>query len=401
VQTRKQLSDFPGFAAGGLIIIGEIRLKSGDFSGAEKAFQQAHELGRDPQPGLALLRLAEGKHEIARELINAALDNDSLLTLERARLLPAQVEIALALDELDTAAGAVEELERIADQYQSPVLHATAAQASGMLALAKGNIDDSEDQMLRAYKLWAEEDVPYEAALARVQLGLAYQKRGAQELARLEFQAAQRMFSKLGAARDLAVTTSLLGEEVEQSAKRVVRTMMFTDIVGSTSLIEAIGDEAWNHLVRWHDQTLRALFDKRGGTENDHAGDGFFVVFQTTAAAIDCAIDIQQTLHRHRAESGFAPQVRIGIHAAEVTETDESRDSGQGRRRSRPVSRYQSFQPQIREDQGDCRFLRGGDRRLEIFNCLRLLICSPKNLLNSNILYLILHLSFYPLLHIS
>ena len=320
----KELSDFPGFAAGGLIIIGEIRLKSGDFSGAEKAFQQAHELGRDPQPGLALLRLAEGKHEIARELINAALDNDSLLTLERARLLPAQVEIALALDELDTAAGAVEELERIADQYQSPVLHATAAQASGMLALAKGNIDDSEDQMLRAYKLWAEEDVPYEAALARVQLGLAYQKRGAQELARLEFQAAQRMFSKLGAARDLAVTTSLLGEEVEQSAKRVVRTMMFTDIVGSTSLIEAIGDEAWNHLVRWHDQTLRALFDKRGGTENDHAGDGFFVVFQTTAAAIDCAIDIQQTLHRHRAESGFAPQVRIGIHAAEVTETDES-----------------------------------------------------------------------------
>ena len=320
----KELSDFPGFAAGGLIIIGEIRLKSGDFSGAEKAFQQAHELGRDPQPGLALLRLAEGKHEIARELINAALDNDSLLTLERARLLPAQVEIALALDELDTAAGAVEELERIADQYQSPVLHATAAQASGMLALAKGNVDDSEDQMLRAYKLWAEEDVPYETALARVQLGLAYQKRGAQELARLEFQAAQRMFSKLGAARDLAVTTSLLGEEVEQSAKRVVRTMMFTDIVGSTSLIEAIGDEAWNHLVRWHDQTLRALFDKRGGTENDHAGDGFFVVFQTTAAAIDCAIDIQQTLHRHRAESGFAPQVRIGIHAAEVTETDES-----------------------------------------------------------------------------
>jgi class 3 adenylate cyclase len=320
----KELSDFPGFAAGGLIIIGEIRLKSGDFSGAEKAFQQAHELGRDPQPGLALLRLAEGKHEIARELINAALDNDSLLTLERARLLPAQVEIALALDELDTAAGAVEELERIADQYQSPVLHATAAQASGMLALAKGNVDDSEDQMLRAYKLWAEEDVPYEAALARVQLGLAYQKRGAQELARLEFQAAQRMFSKLGAARDLAVTKSLLGEEVEQSAKRVVRTMMFTDIVGSTSLIEAIGDEAWNHLVRWHDQTLRALFDKRGGTENDHAGDGFFVVFQTTAAAIDCAIDIQQTLHRHRAESGFAPQVRIGIHAAEVTETDDS-----------------------------------------------------------------------------
>jgi class 3 adenylate cyclase len=312
----KELSDFPGYAAAGLIIIGEIRLRSGDLSGAEKAFQQAHELGRDPQPGLALLRFAEGKYETARELINFALDNDSLLTLERARLLPAQVEIALALDELDTAAGAVEELERIADQYQSPILCATAARASGMLALARGDADDAEDQMLRAYKLWAEADVPYEAALARVQLGQAYRKRGAQELARLEFQAAHRTLSKLGAERDLAITQSLLGEEVEQSARRVVRAMMFTDIVGSTNLIDAIGDDAWNHLVRWHDQTLRALFATHGGTENDHAGDGFFVVFPSTAAAADCAIDIQQTLHRHRAESGFAPQVRIGIHAA-------------------------------------------------------------------------------------
>jgi class 3 adenylate cyclase len=177
---------------------------------------------------------------------------------------------------------------------------------------------------LRAYKLWAEADVPYEAALARVQLGQAYRKRGAQELARLEFQTAQRTFSKLGAERDLAVTRSLLGEEVEQSARRVVRAMMFTDIVGSTNLIDAIGDDAWNHLVRWHDQTLRSLFATHGGTENDHAGDGFFVVFPTTTAAADCAIDIQKTLHRHRADSGFAPQVRIGIHAAEVTETDES-----------------------------------------------------------------------------
>ena len=75
-----------------------------------------------------------------------------------------------------------------------------------MLALAKGDADDAEDQMLRAYKLWAEADVPYEAALARVQLGQAYRKRGAQELARLEFQAAHRTLSKLGAERDLAIT---------------------------------------------------------------------------------------------------------------------------------------------------------------------------------------------------
>jgi class 3 adenylate cyclase len=76
--------------------------------------------------------------------------------------------------------------------------------------------------------------------------------------------------------------------------------------------------------VRWHDKTLRSLFAAYGGVENDHAGDGFFVVFQTTTAAANCAIDIQKTLRRHRAESGFAPEVRIGIHSAEVIETDRS-----------------------------------------------------------------------------
>jgi class 3 adenylate cyclase len=320
----EELSDFPGYAATGLMIIGEIRLRSGDFPGAEKAFQQAHELGRDPQPGLALLRLAEGKHETARELIDSALANDLLLTLERARLLPARIEIALALGDPDTAADAVKELEGIAEQYQSTVLRAAAARAGGLLALAKGDLEGAERQSLCAWKLWTEADAPFEAAQARVQLGQAYQKRGAPELARLEFKAAQRTFARLGAVRDLAITKSFLGEDVEPSAQRVVRAMMFTDIVRSTNLIDAIGDEAWNHLVRWHDKTLRSLFATYGGVENDHAGDGFFVVFQTTAAAVNCAIDIQKTLHRHRAESGFAPEVRIGIHSAEVTKSDKS-----------------------------------------------------------------------------
>jgi class 3 adenylate cyclase len=320
----EELSDFPGYAATGLMIVGEIRLRSGDFPGAEKAFQQAHELGRDPQPGLALLRLAEGKHETASELIDSALANDSLLTLERARLLPARIEIALARGDLDTAADAVKELQRIADQYQSTVLRAAAARADGLLALAKGDIEDAERRSLYAWKLWTEADAPFEAAQARVQLGQAYQSRGAQELARLEFQAAQRTFARLGAVRDLAATKKFLGEDAELSAQRVVRAMMFTDIVKSTNLIDAIGDEAWNHLMRWHDKTLRSLFATHGGIENDHAGDGFFVVFPTSAAAVNCAIDIQKTLRRHRAETGFAPEVRIGIHSAEVTETDKS-----------------------------------------------------------------------------
>jgi class 3 adenylate cyclase len=94
---------------------------------------------------------------------------------------------------------------------------------------------------------------------------------------------------------------------------------MFTDIVGSTALIEAIGDAAWEDLRRWHDESLRHRFDEHGGDELDHAGDGFFVAFPDADAAFRCAVDIQRDLAENRHGHGFAPQVRIGLHAAEAT----------------------------------------------------------------------------------
>ena len=94
---------------------------------------------------------------------------------------------------------------------------------------------------------------------------------------------------------------------------------MFTDIVGSTSLLEAIGDDAWNDLRRWHDETLRDSVATNGGEEVDHTGDGFFVTFGDAASAVSCAREIQQRLAEHRRDHGFAPQVRIGLHAAEAT----------------------------------------------------------------------------------
>jgi len=103
------------------------------------------------------------------------------------------------------------------------------------------------------------------------------------------------------------------------AAVRLTQTFMFTDIVRSTNLVEAIGDDAWADLLRWHDETLRTLFARHGGTEVDHAGDGFFVAFDTPAAAVDCAVAIQRTLVEHRRTQGFSPQVRIGLHAVEAT----------------------------------------------------------------------------------
>ena len=91
---------------------------------------------------------------------------------------------------------------------------------------------------------------------------------------------------------------------------------MFTDVVGSTQLIEAIGDEAWENLLRWHDETLQGLVRANGGEVVEHTGDGFLAVFNESGSALASARAIQRALADHRHEHGFAPQVRIGVHAA-------------------------------------------------------------------------------------
>ena len=97
----------------------------------------------------------------------------------------------------------------------------------------------------------------------------------------------------------------------------------------STDLVGLIGDDAWSELLRWHDRELRAAFAAHGGEEVNHTGDGFFVAFERAIDGIECAVDIQRRLARHRREHGFAPWVRIGLHAAEATR--EGRDyRGQG-----------------------------------------------------------------------
>jgi class 3 adenylate cyclase len=105
-----------------------------------------------------------------------------------------------------------------------------------------------------------------------------------------------------------------------QGPQRVAKTFLFTDIVKSTNLLEVLWDEAWNQLLQWHDQTLRSLFATHHGEEVVTTGDGFFVGFETPDAALGCAVAIQRTLAEHRAQHGFAPQVRIGVHAADATQ---------------------------------------------------------------------------------
>jgi len=110
--------------------------------------------------------------------------------------------------------------------------------------------------------------------------------------------------------------------EVRSSAStQVLKTFMFTDIEQSTNLVGLLGDEAWESLLRWHDQTLRGVFAAHQGEEVVTTGDGFFVGFDSPEAALACAIAIQRTLAEHRVQHGFAPQVRIGVHASGATQT--------------------------------------------------------------------------------
>jgi class 3 adenylate cyclase len=99
-------------------------------------------------------------------------------------------------------------------------------------------------------------------------------------------------------------------------SRRVLKTFMFTDIVRSTNLAEALGDDAWLEVLRWHDETLRSFFAAHSGEEVSATGDGFFVGFDSPDAAVTCAVAIQRRLADHRKQHGFAPEVRIGLHAS-------------------------------------------------------------------------------------
>jgi len=320
-QACTELSHYglPGQAAAGFYEIAEIRLRMGDFTAAAEAVAQAHELGHSGQPAISLLRLAEGKADAARVAITRALE-DEREPLYRARLLPAAVDVALVRDDVATARAAAEELDQIAHRFGSTALQAMAVTTRAAVELAGGQAEAAVGDAKLGWHLWQEIDAPYEAARARLLLGQAYASSGDPDAASMEIRAARSAFEKLGAIPDVRRADELAPREAAPEAERVSRTFIFTDIVRSTNLVEAIGDQAWENLVGWHDRTLRAAFAEHGGEEISHAGDGFFVAFEDPGAALTCAAAIQRSLADHRTSQGFAPQVRVGVHASDATQ---------------------------------------------------------------------------------
>jgi tetratricopeptide (TPR) repeat protein len=193
--------------------LGRIRLHKGDIAGAEEALLAAHRAGWDPQPGLALVRLAQGDAATAAASIRDALERPVRVPskerppnthLQRAPLLEAQVEIEIAAGDLGRARAAADELERIAARFQSKALVASAALARGRVRLADGNAAGAEQSLSDAVRRWNEVGAPYEAAVARMALAEAHRDSGSEHRAALERQAARTILDGIQAAPSMA-----------------------------------------------------------------------------------------------------------------------------------------------------------------------------------------------------
>ncbi len=187
---------------------GEIQRLQGELAAAEKAYRAASALGFEPQPGLALLRLAQGNGAAAAAAIGRVAD-ETTESLQRAELLPALVEIMLAVGDVEAARWAYDELDAISGSHASDLLRGLAEQAGGAVVLAEGDARAALSSLRNALSTWHDLEVPYEAARTRVLVGIACRRLGDDDAAALELEAARTVFEALGASPDLTRLDSL------------------------------------------------------------------------------------------------------------------------------------------------------------------------------------------------
>ena len=189
---------------------GEVHRLRGQFEEAEEAYRRSSRLGSEPQPGLALLRLAQGNIDAAAAAVRR-FAGEATERSQRASLLPAYAQIMLAAGEVDDARAACRELEEIAAECDSDMLRAMLAHALGAVELAAGDAGAALLRLRRAAQAWQELDAPYEAARARVLVGQACLALGDDEACALELDAARTVFEELGAGPDVAAVDALSG----------------------------------------------------------------------------------------------------------------------------------------------------------------------------------------------
>lgn len=198
---------------------GELARLRDDLEAAEAAYRQASLHGRDPQPGLALLRMAQGRTDLATSAIERALE-EAPHPVARAQLLAAHVEIALAAGDLDAARRSLGDLQGVADRLGTPFARAVSGRTSGAVLLAEGDPGAALGVLRAAWQIWRDLDVPYEAARVRVLVGSACRRLGDEDGAILELEAAALTFRRLGALGDLRALGATAGDPVGTARER-------------------------------------------------------------------------------------------------------------------------------------------------------------------------------------
>ena len=242
---------------------GEVHRLRGALDEAEEAYREASRLGSETQPGLALLRLAQGNSDAAAAAIRRAA-SEATTPLQRAALLPAYIAIMLAIGEVGEAGSACRELEQIAQRQGSEALVAMSAQARGAVALAEGDAHASLVALRSAQQAWQQLESPYEVALVRMQVGLACRSLGDEDTAEWELEAARAVFAQLGGTPDVIRVDSLapLGQR-DSSFGLTARELQVLRLVAAGKSNRAIAADLVisDHTARRH---LQNIFRKLG-----------------------------------------------------------------------------------------------------------------------------------------
>ncbi|CAN5298898.1 LuxR C-terminal-related transcriptional regulator [soil metagenome] len=190
--------------------LGEIERLRGEFAQAGESYRKASQAGREPEPGMSLLRLAQGWVDDAAAAIRRLLV-ETEDPIGRSKVLPACVDIMLEARDFGAARTAADELARIAGRIDVPYLRALASHAAGAVLLAEGDARAALTELRNAYVSWRRLDAPHQSARVRVQIGMACQELGDEGTAEMELVAARSVFEQLGAAPDLVHVTRMLG----------------------------------------------------------------------------------------------------------------------------------------------------------------------------------------------
>jgi DNA-binding CsgD family transcriptional regulator len=241
---------------------GEIHRLRGELDEAEDAYRAAGLSGREPQPGLALLRLAQHRSDAAETAMRRMME-ETAEPSRRATVLPAVVEVMLAVGDLDTARQGAAELAELADAEGGEWLTATAAAARGAVELAGGEAGTALPALRAAAAGWRALEAPYECGRARVQIGLACRALGDEDTASLELEGARATFSGLGAATELERLAKLEGSVLADSHGLTSRELEVLRCIAAGSTNKAIAADLVLS-VRTVDRHVSNIFAKLG-----------------------------------------------------------------------------------------------------------------------------------------